>query len=474
VAFQSRFQYVGAGHGARSHVPAPPPMFDALSEKLEGVFRRIRGTGRITEANVEEALRDVRLALLEADVNFKVAKTFIDRVRARAMGQEVLRSLTPEQHLIKIVHEELTAIMGGAAGRFDLSGDPPAVVMLVGLQGSGKTTTAAKLAHLLLSGPRPRRPFLVPLDLTRPAAIAQLKTLAGQVGEGCGVYDTPATGGDPAGIARAAVAQAKSGGYEAVILDTAGRLAIDEPLMAELRAIRDAVRPRQTVFVADAMTGQDAVTVAAGFRDGVGIDGVVLSKMEGDARGGAALSIHAVTEKPIVFVGVGEKLSALEPFHPERVASRILGMGDVLSLIEKAQAAYDAKQAEALQKKLRKDEFTLEDFRDQLRAVKRMGSVADLIGMIPGMKKLTRGQDLAGADDEIKRIEAIINSMTLQERRDHLILNANRRKRIAQGSGTSVSEVNRFLKQYQQARKMMKNLTRGGARGLLAQLSGGR
>ena len=390
------------------------------------------------------------------------------------MGQDVLRALSPDQQLVKIVHQQLTATMGGAAGKLDLAGDPPAVLMLVGLQGSGKTTTAGKLATMLLGGPRRRRPFLVPLDLARPAAIQQLKTLAAQVGDGCGVYDTPASGGDPAEIARAAIEQARVGGYEAVILDTAGRLAIDEELMAELRRVRDAAKPRQTIFVADAMTGQDAVAVATGFRDGVGIDGIVLSKMEGDARGGAALSIHAVTGKPILFVGVGEKLSALEVFHPERVSSRILGMGDVLSLIEKAEAAYDAKQAEALQKKLRKDEFTLEDFRDQLRAVKKMGSVTDLLGMIPGMKKLTRGQDMAGADEELARIEAIINSMTRQERNDHLILNASRRKRIAQGSGTSVSEVNRFLKQYGQARKMMKSLTKGGPRGLLAQLGGGR
>ncbi|MFM8410692.1 MAG: signal recognition particle protein [Alphaproteobacteria bacterium] len=449
-------------------------MFDALSDRLEGVFRKIRGTGRITEANVEEALRDVRMALLEADVNFQVAKDFVDRVKAKAMGQEVLRALSPDQQLVKIVHEELTATMGGAAGKLDLSGEPPAVLMLVGLQGSGKTTTAGKLATLLLGAPKARRPFLVPLDLARPAAIQQLKTLAAQVGDGCGVYDTPATGGDPVTIAKAAIEQARVGGYEAVILDTAGRLAIDEELMGELRRVRDAVKPRQTIFVADAMTGQDAVAVATGFRDGIGIDGIVLTKMEGDARGGAALSIHAVTGKPILFTGVGEKLSALETFHPERVSSRILGMGDVMSLIEKAEAAYDAKQAEALQKKLRKDEFTLEDFRDQLRAVKKMGSVADLMGMIPGMKKLTRGQDMAGADQELARIEAIINSMTHQERRDHLILNASRRKRIATGSGTSVSEVNRFLKQYGQARKVMKSLTKGGPRGLLAQLVMGR
>jgi len=448
-------------------------MFDSLSDKLEGVFRRIRGTGKLTEANIEEAMRDVRMALLEADVHFQVTKSFIDKVRERALGQEVLRSLTPEQHLIKIVHEELVGVMGGAAGKLELSGDAPAVLMLVGLQGSGKTTTAAKLARHLIDTKK-RRPFLVPLDLSRPAAITQLKTLAGQVGDGCGVYDTPAQGGNPVQIARAAIEQAKNAGFEAVILDTAGRLAIDEPLMAELRSVRDAVKPRQTIFVADAMTGQDAVAVAKGFRDGIGIDGVVLSKMEGDARGGAALSIYATVQKPLLFVGVGEKLDALEIFHPDRVASRILGMGDMLSLIEKAQSAYDQKQAEKLQEKLKKDTFTLEDFRDQLRAVKKMGSVADLIGMIPGMKKFAKGNELAGADDELKRIEAIINSMTKQERRDHLILNGSRRKRIAIGSGTSVAEVNKFLKQYQQAKKMMKSLSRGAGKGILAQLQGGR
>jgi signal recognition particle subunit SRP54 len=449
-------------------------MFENLGDKLEAVFRRIRGTARITESNIEEALREVRLALLEADVHFQVVKSFIERVRERALGQEVLRSLTPEQHLIKIVHEELVAIMGGAAGRFDLSGEPPAVIMLVGLQGSGKTTTAAKLAHHFLAAGRKRRPYLVPLDLSRPAAIAQLKTLAAQVGEGCAVYDTPEQGGDPAEIARRAVETARNAGHELVILDTAGRLAIDAALMDELRRVRDAVRPRQTVLVADAMTGQDAVTVANGFRDGVGIDGVILTKMEGDARGGAALSLYSATSKPILFVGVGEKLAALEVFHPDRVASRILGMGDVLSLIEKAEAAYDVRQAEQLQRKLKKDEFTLEDFRDQLRLVKKMGSITDLLGMIPGMKKLARGTDLGEAEGELKRIEAIINSMTRQERRDHLILNAGRRKRIALGSGTTVAEVNKFLKQYQQTKKLMKTLTRGGARGLLAQLQGGR
>ena len=448
-------------------------MFDSLSDKLEGVFRRIRGTGKLTEANIEEAMRDVRMALLEADVHFQVTKSFIEKVRERALGQEVLRALSPEQHLIKIVHEELVGVMGGAAGKLELSGDVPAVIMLVGLQGSGKTTTSAKLAKHLIDA-RKRRPYLVPLDLSRPAAIQQLKTLAGQVGNGCGVRDTPAQGGDPVQIARDAISKARNAGFETVILDTAGRLAIDEKLMGELRAVRDAVKPRQTIFVADAMTGQDAVAVAKGFRDGVGIDGVVLSKMEGDARGGAALSIYATVQKPLLFVGVGEKLDALEVFHPDRVASRILGMGDMLSLIEKAQSAYDQKQAEKLQEKLKKDTFTLEDFRDQLRTVKKMGSVADLIGMIPGMKKLAKGNELAGADDELKRIEAIINSMTKQERRDHLILNGSRRKRIAIGSGTSVAEVNKFLKQYQQAKKMMKSLSRGAGKGILAQLQGGR
>jgi len=450
-------------------------MFDSLSDKLENVFRKIRGTGRLTEANVEEALRDVRLALLEADVHFQVVKSFLAKVQARAVGQEVLRSLTPEQHLIKIVHEELVALMGGAAGKLDLpsGGDRPATILLVGLQGSGKTTTAAKLATHLIRA-KQRRPYLVPLDLSRPAAIQQLKTLAAQVGSPAGVFDTPEQSGAPAKLAAEALEHARREGFDTVIFDTAGRLAIDEALMSELRAVRDAVKPRQTLLVADAMTGQDAVSVATGFKEGVGIDGVILSKMEGDARGGAALSIHAVTERPIVFVGMGEKLDTLEVFHPDRVASRILGMGDVLSLIEKAEAAYDEKKARELQQKLKKDSFTLEDFRDQLRTVKKMGSIGDLIGMIPGMKKFAKGGELAEADDELKKIEAIIDSMTRQERQNHLILNSSRRKRIATGSGTSVSDVNRFLKQYDQARKMMKKLSSGAGRGLLAQLQGGR
>ena len=449
-------------------------MFDSLSEKLESVVRRIRGQARLTENNIQEALGEVRVALLEADVHYQVTLDFIERVRQRALGQDVLRSLTPDQQLVKIVHEELVATMGVARGALDLGSAPPAVLMLVGLQGSGKTTTAAKLARLLQRS-RGRRPFLVPLDLARPAAISQLRTLAGQVGVGCGFFETPPDpSGDPAALAREAIDQARRGGFDTVILDTAGRLSIDEALMREVARVRDAARPRQILLVADAMTGQDAVHTARGFVDGVGIDGVILTKMEGDARGGAALSLHAVTGRPLVFVGVGEKLDALEDFHPERTASRILGMGDMLSLIEKAQAAFDASEAEKLQEKLRRDTFTLEDFRDQLRAVKKMGSVADLMGLVPGMKKLAKSADLAGADRELVRIEAIIDSMTREERKNHLILNGNRRKRIARGSGTSVAEVNRFLKQYQQTRKVMKSLTKGGGRGLLAQLGMGR
>ena len=447
-------------------------MFDSLSEKLDSVFRRVRGTGKLTEANIEEALRDVRLALLEADVHLDVAKSFIEKVKTRAMGQEVLRSLTPEQHLIKIVGEELVAIMGGATGSLDLSGEGPVILMLVGLQGSGKTTTTAKLAkHLIASG---RRPYLVPLDLSRPAAIEQLKTLAGQVGDGCAVHDTPSDTKDAVAVATAAVAAAKAGFHDTILVDTAGRLAVDEALMSELTHVRDTIRPQQTLLVADAMTGKDAVAVATGFRDGVGIDGIILSKMEGDARGGAALSLHATTSKPVLFTGIGEKLEDLEVFHPDRVANRILGMGDMMSLIEKAEAAFDSKEAAKLEKKLKKNEFTLEDFRDQLRTMKKMGSVGDLMSMIPGMKKMAKKADLAGADSELKKIEAIIDSMTHQERQNHLILNSSRRKRIAGGSGTRVSDVNRFLKQYNQTRKMMKSLTKGGGRGLLAQLGGGR
>jgi signal recognition particle subunit SRP54 len=436
-------------------------MFDTLGDKLELVFKKLRGQGRITERYMTEAIREIRLALLEADVALPVVQTFCERVRQQAMGQEVLRSLTPEQHLIKFVHEELARTMGGETATLDLGSNPPITIMLVGLQGSGKTTTAAKLARHLKAD-RGRRPYLVPADVYRPAAIEQLTTLAGQVG--CAVH--PSTGDqDPVDIARAAVAAARAQALDTIIFDTAGRLHIDDALMGELDRIKAAVTPKYVLLVADAMTGQDAVNVAQGFHERLAIDGVVLTKLEGDARGGAALSIREMSGAPIYFVGVGEKLEALEPFHPDRMASRILGKGDILSLIEKVEAAYDERQAETLERKLRKNEFTLEDFRDQLQMVKRLGSMGELLGMIPGMKKLTSKIDPGAADGELKKIEAIINSMTKQERRNDTLINGSRRQRIALGSGTTVSDVNKFLKQYAQTKKMMKKLTKLGRPG---------
>jgi signal recognition particle subunit SRP54 len=436
-------------------------MFESLGDKLEQVFKRLRGHGKITERLMTEALREIRMALLEADVALPVVQSFIASIRDRALGQEVLQSLTPEQHLLKFIHSELTQIMGETATPLDLSAAPPVVLMLVGLQGSGKTTTAAKLARHLRDE-RSRRPYLVPADVYRPAAIEQLTTLGRELG--VPVHPSRADA-DPVAIARDALAAARAQGHDIVIVDTAGRLHIDDALMDELARMKDAVTPRHVLLVADAMTGQDAVNVAQGFHARLAIDGVVLTKLEGDARGGAALSIRAMTGAPILFVGVGEKLDALEPFHPDRMASRILDKGDVLSLIEKVGKAYDQKQAEALERKLRKDEFTLDDFRDQLQMVKRLGSMSDLLGMIPGMRKLSAKMDPGVADGELKRIEAIVDSMTKQERRNDAIINGSRRKRIALGSGTSVAEVNRFLKQYAQTKKMMKKLTKlGGGR----------
>jgi signal recognition particle subunit SRP54 len=432
-------------------------MFESLGEKFDGLWRKLQGHGKITEKNIEEALREVRLALLEADVNVGVVKTFIEAVKKDALGEAVLRSLTPEQHFIKLVHRELVRLLGEQSVALDLGGPAPVVLMLVGLNGAGKTTTTGKLARWLRDE-RGKRAYLASLDVYRPAAIEQLRVLAEQLG--VPVHATPAEG-DPVRIARDAVAAAKTAGADVVLLDTAGRQTVDENLMLELERIRAAVEPRQILLVADAMTGQDAVATAEGFAKRLPLTGVVLTKIEGDARGGAALSLRSVTGKPILFAGTGEKLDALEAFHPERVASRILGMGDVLSLIERAEKAYDREKAEAFQKKLKKNEFDLEDFREQLGAVKKMGSMVDVLGMIPGVKKLFKGADLAGADDELKHIEAIINSMTKQERRNHLILNASRRKRIASGSGTSVAEVNRLIKQFEQTRKVMKKLGSG-------------
>ena len=429
-------------------------MFESLGEKFDGLWRKLQGQGKITERNIEEALRDVRLALLEADVNVNVVKQFVEAVKRDALGEAVLRSLTPEQHFIKLVHRELIRLLGEQSVALDVGGPTPVVIMLVGLNGAGKTTTTGKLARWLRDE-RGRHPYLASLDVYRPAAIEQLRVLASQLG--VPVHPTPGED-DPVRIARDAVAAAKAQNADTVLLDTAGRQTVDEGLMLELERIRAAVEPRQILLVADAMTGQDAVATAEGFASRLPITGVILTKIEGDARGGAALSLRSVTGKPILFAGTGEKLEALEPFHPDRVASRILGMGDVLSLIERAEKAYDREKAEAFQKKLKKNDFDLEDFREQLTAVKKMGSMVDVLGMIPGVKKLFKGAELDGADDELKRIEAIINSMTKQERRNHLILNASRRKRIATGSGTSVAEVNRLIKQFEQTKKVMKKL----------------
>jgi signal recognition particle subunit SRP54 len=437
-------------------------MFDSLSDKLEQTVKRLRGHGKISERNIEDAVREVRLALLEADVQLEVARDFTERVRGQALGAEVLASLTPEQHFIKIVRGELTHLMGEQMVELNLSATPPVVIMVVGLQGGGKTTTVAKLARYLKTQ-RGRSPYLVPADVYRPAAVEQLTTLGEQVG--VPVHPTPA-GADPVEICRAACAAAKNRACDVVLIDTAGRLHIDDALMTELERIRAAVTPHQTVLVVDAMTGQDAVNVAGGFHGRLSLSGVVMTKLDGDARGGAALSIRAVTGAPILFAGTGEKLDALEVFHPDRMATRILGMGDVLTLIERAEQAYDEKEALALQRKLRRNEFTLGDFRDQLRAVRKMGAVGDLLGMIPGMKKLTKGMDMSGAETELKRTEAIINSMTHEERDNAAIINGSRRRRIAAGSGVTVADVNKFLKQFQQTKKMMKHVARFAGKGM--------
>ncbi len=427
-------------------------MFDSLTSKFEHLLRQLRGHGKITARNVEDALRDVRMALLEADVNFHVTRKFVEAVKAKALGQEVLESLTPDQHFIKIVHQELVDLLGGSGTAFNLAVPPPAVVMLVGLNGSGKTTTTAKLARHLKTE-RGRTPYLVPADVYRPAAIEQLTRLGEQID--CPVHPTQ-QGEDPVDIATAALALCRRGAYDVALIDTAGRLHIDDELMAELERMTAALQPHHVILVADAMTGQDAVNLAAGFSSRLPLTGAILTKTEGDARGGAALSLRDVAGTPIFFMGVGEKLDALEAFHPDRVASRILGMGDVLSLIERAERAYDSKQAAALERKLRRNEFDLSDFGDQLRAVRRMGSVGDLLGMMPGMKRLARGVDPDAAERELKKAEAIIGSMTNEERRNVMILNASRRRRIALGSGNSVSDVNRLIKQFTQTKKMFK------------------
>ena len=436
-------------------------MFESLTDKLDQVFKRLKGRGRLDEENVRQALKDIRMALLEADVNFKVVKEFTEDVRERTVGQDVLESITPGQQVVKIVHDRLVELMGGGSSRLSLANRFPAPVMLVGLQGCGKTTTAAKLAYYLKN--EERRVFLVSADVYRPAAVEQLRVLADKVGAG---FFASTDGADAVRICTEAVKEAEKGGYDTVIIDTAGRLHIDTEMMDELKRIQDAVRPSEILLVADAMAGQDAVSVAEKFDQLLGIDGVILTKMDGDARGGAALSLKAVMGKPIKFVGIGERVDALEVFHPKRMASRILGMGDVLTLVEKAKAAIDEREARELEKKIRKDAFTLEDFRNQLVQVKKMGSLRDLIGMIPGLNKIKAVKDLEPDVKDLVKTVAIIDSMTRKERLNYQIIDGRRRKRIARGSGTTVQDVNRLLKNYAEAKKIMKRMTKGGVKTL--------
>ncbi len=444
-------------------------MFEGLSEKFETILKRLRGQGVLSEENIGEALKEVRMTLLEADVNFKIVKTFIDRVREKAVGQEVLQSLTPGHQVVKVVWEELRDLMGREHAGLTLAPVPPTVIMMVGLQGAGKTTTCGKLACLLKT--QGKRVLLVAADPRRPAAGEQLASLGSDL-------DVPVHRADRSGasqedvvrVCQQGVERGRDQGFDAVILDTGGRLHIDDELMAELAAIKDRVKPHDVVLVADAMTGQDAVMMAERFDQLVGLTGIILTKVEGDARGGAVLSIRAATGKPVKYLGVGEKLEALEPFHPDRMASRILGMGDVLSLIEKAQAAYSKEEAESLRDSLSEKSFTLDTFRTQISQVNRMGSLDQILGMLPGGQRL---KDMAGAgapDKEIARVVAIVDSMTPRERRDHTLLNGSRKKRIARGSGTQVQDVNRLIKQYLAAKKMMKTLTTGGGRRQVAQL----
>jgi signal recognition particle subunit SRP54 len=441
-------------------------MFESLTDKLELTFKKLRGQGRITEKNIDEALREVRLALLEADVHITVVKNFLDAVKTKSLGQEVLQSLTPEQQFIKIVRDEMVNLLGGEHYELDLKTAPPAVIMLVGLQGSGKTTTLAKLARHLKKDNK-RSPYLVPADIYRPAAIEQLKILGQEL-------ELPVHNSNPEFspvlLCQQALDEAKRRFCDVLLIDTAGRLHIDEELMQELSSIKDAVRPHQILFVADAMTGQDAVNQASGFDKQLGLTGIILTKLDGDARGGAALSIRQMVGKPILFSGVGEKLEALEPFHPDRLASRILGMGDVLSLIDKVQQNVEEKEAIRLQKAFQKQQFTLEEFQLQLQQIKKMGSVGSLLELIPGGKKFASQVDAEKAEQEMKRVEAIINSMTLEERRNPAILNGGRRRRIAQGSGTTVTDVNRLMKQFMEMKKMMQRVSKLGMRSLFSRM----
>lgn len=443
-------------------------MFTSLQEKLDSAFKRIRGRGVLTEKDIDETMKSVRMALLEADVNFKVAKDFCATVAEKSKGEAILKSLTPDQQIIKLVHQELISMMGGEAGELHTKVAPPAVIMLVGLQGSGKTTTAGKLA-LYLKKTLKRRPYLVPADVYRLAAIQQLTILGGQIG--VPVHPSQQTD-DPVQIAKNAITEAKAKGYDSVIIDTAGRLQIDSELMKELQEISEAVEPHDILLVVDAMTGQEAVNVAENFDKALDLDGMILTKLDGDARGGAALSMRAVTGKPILFMGMGEKSDALEVFHPERMSSRILGMGDVLSLIEKASENINIDESLSLQQKLKKGEFSLDDFLGQMRTIKKMGSMSSILGMIPGLGKMVKDVDTDKAELEMKRIEAIILSMTLKERRRHEIIDGSRRKRIAKGSGTSVEDVNRLLRQFVEMKKMMTQFSKMGMGGLMNMMGG--
>ncbi len=432
-------------------------MFDALTDKLQGVFSGLKGRGKLTDADIDKAMRAIRLSLLEADVSLPVVKQLTTAIKERATGDEVMSSITPDQQVVKIVSEELTRLMGGANVSLAMSPNPPTVILMAGLQGSGKTTCTAKLArHLLNEG---RAPMMIACDVHRPAAMEQLAVLGEQIGVPVHL-EKGAT--DPVKIATAGIAQAKRSGRDVVIVDTAGRLTIDADMMAELVAIRDAVKPTSVVLVVDAMTGQTAVEVATAFQDAVQFDGVVLSKLDGDARGGAALSVRSVTGKPILFVGTGEKVDALEPFHPDRMASRILGMGDVLSLIEKAQQTVSVDDAKRMEDRLRGGNLTLDDFLEQLQQVRKMGPLGQVMGMIPGFSQATKMKDVEVDERRIDRVEAIISSMTMPERSRPDIINGSRRRRIAEGSGTTVQEVNQLLAQFKQMQKLMKRMGKGG------------
>ncbi|WP_017727281.1 signal recognition particle protein [Halalkalibacterium ligniniphilum] len=435
--------------------------FEGLAERLQGTLTKIRGKGKVSEADVKEMMREVRLALLEADVNFKVVKEFVAKVKEKALGQDIMKSLTPGQQVIKVVNEELTALMGGEQSKIAVAAKPPTVVMMVGLQGAGKTTTTAKLANHLRKKHN-RNPLLVAADIYRPAAIKQLETLGKQLN--MPVFSL----GDqvsPVEIAKQAVAKAKEEHLDYVLIDTAGRLHIDEELMNELQQVKEIAKPDEILLVVDAMTGQDAVNVAESFNEQLDVTGVVLTKLDGDTRGGAALSVKAVTNTPIKFAGMGEKIDQLEPFHPERMASRILGMGDVLTLIEKAQSSVDEEKARELEKKMRTMDFTFDDFLEQLAQVRSMGPLDEILSMMPGFNKAKGMKNLQVDDKQINRVEAIVRSMTKQEKQDPSVINGSRRRRIAKGSGTSIQDVNRLLKQFEEMKKMMKQMTSMTAKG---------